>query len=176
MIKNIIIAILNFFGIKQKNEKSLTNDIEISNNLQEEKKYCSTYTKKKLMTNYELNFYYKIKELENEYMIVPQLNLATIIKKEGKFKYQSELYRNIDFAIFSKDYKEILLLIEINDSSHNAKKRKERDLKVKKLCNDIEIQLINFYTDYPNEKNYVINRIKKYLELQKKEESKDITP
>ena len=46
----------------------------------------------------------------------------------------------------------------------NKRKRKNRDLKVKKICNTAKIKLITFYTKYPNEKDYIINRIKKEIE------------
>ena len=115
------------------------------------------------MTNYEYKFYQNIKELEDEYQIVPQLNLAAVTKKINNNRYYSELFRNIDFAIFSKDYQELLLLIEINDQTHNNYNRRDRDMKVKKICNDIGVKLITFYTKYPNEKTYVINRIKSEL-------------
>ncbi|HIS86762.1 MAG TPA: DUF2726 domain-containing protein [Candidatus Caccenecus avistercoris] len=65
--------------------------------------------------------------------------------------------------MFSKEY-ELLLLIELNDASHNQIKRKDRDLKVKKILNDCNIPLLTFYTFYPNEKNYVLNRIIKFLD------------
>lgn len=117
------------------------------------------------MSTYELLFYEKIKDLENEYKIVPQVNLATIVKKINR-GYINELFKNIDFAIFDKDYKNVLLLIEINDSTHNKINRKDRDLKVKKICNDCNIKLITFYTKYPNEKEYVLKRIKEELDQQ----------
>lgn len=53
----------------------------------------------------------------------------------------------------------VLLLIEINDKTHNKVSRKDRDLKVKKICNDVGINIINFYSNYPNEESYVVNRI-----------------
>lgn len=136
-------------------------------NIQENKNEI-IYTKKNFMTNTEKEFYYKIIELENEeYKIIPQLNLATIINKSSKFKYKTELFRNIDFAIFDKNFKNILLLIELNDSTHNKISRKDRDLKVKKICDNANIKLITFYTKYPNKKEYVINRIKNELEQKK---------
>ena len=119
----------------------------------------NTYKIKPLMTNYEYNFYNIIKPLENNFIIVPQLNLASVIKKTNNDKYYSELFRNIDFAIFTKDYQKLLLLIEINDISHNNPNRKERDLKVRNICQNANINLITFYTNKPNEPNYVINRI-----------------
>ena len=121
------------------------------------------YTRKKLMTDYEYKFYNILKELQDNYTIVPQLNLAAVVKKINNNRYYSELFRNIDFAIFTKDYQELLLLIELNDQTHNNYNRKDRDLKVKKICNDIGVKLMTFYTKYPNEKAYVINRIKNEL-------------
>ena len=147
MVERIVNYILKFF-------------LKIFGIYSEDDTKSASYVSRNLMSDYEKSFYLKIKELENEYEIVHQLVLASVIKKISKYKYQNELFRMIDFAIFSKNYDELLLLIEINDSSHNQVKRKERDLKVKKICNDANIRLITFYTKFPNEKNYVINRIK----------------
>ena len=120
------------------------------------------YFRKNIMTASEFAFFKKIQELEAKYIIIPQVNLAAIIDK-AESKYHNELFRNIDFGIFSKEY-ELLLLIELNDASHNQIKRKDRDLKVKKILNDCNIPLLTFYTFYPNEKNYVLNRIIKFLD------------
>lgn len=122
------------------------------------------YSKKQFMTNNEFYFYKIFKEIaiENNLTIQPQVNLASIINKKDA-KYRSELFRNIDFAFFSQDYKELLLLIEINDNTHKQSKRKERDKKVKNICELAKIKLINFYTDKPNEKEYVKNRILKEI-------------
>lgn len=128
-----------------------------------EKKAENKYYKRKYMTECELNFYNKIKELEKEnYKIIPQINLATIIEKD-KRGFQAELFRNIDFGIFDKNFEDILLLIELNDSSHKKSKRKKRDIKVRKICKDANIKIITFYTNFSNEKEYVINRIKKEI-------------
>lgn len=111
------------------------------------------------MTNVEYDFYNKLKELEPKYKVIPQINLAAIINKENNNYYYTDLFRNIDFAIFDSDMKNVLLLIELNDASHNQKKRKSRDYKIKNICKAVDIPLIFFYTKYPNEKNYVINKI-----------------
>lgn len=150
---NVIYKILTFLGLIQQD----TNSINYTKNEE------TIYTRKKLMTDYEYKFYNILKELEDNYTIVPQLNLAAVVKKINNNRYYSELFRNIDFAIFTKDYQELLLLIELNDQSHNNYNRKDRDLKVKKICNDIGVKLMTFYTKYPNEKAYVINRIKNEL-------------
>ena len=117
------------------------------------------------MTDYERYFYNIFVELEQEFMIkvVPQVGLSTIVKKEVNNKYISELFRNIDFAIFDKDYKEVLLLIEINDSTHNTRKRIVRDKKVEKILEDAGIRLIKFYSNYPNKYDYVKPRVRKEI-------------
>lgn len=151
MLKRIIDFILWLFGIKDDEDvEKATTDIK--------------YEKKSIMSDYEIMFYNRMKDLETEYNIVPQLVLSSVVDKKSKQKYRSELYRIIDFAIFSKDYSKLLLLIELNDNTHNQRKRKDRDLKVKKICNSAKIKLITFYTKYPNEKDYIINRIKKEIE------------
>ena len=128
-------------------------------NLEKKEKLVDIYIPKDLMTNCEKEFYNKIKDLESMYKIIPQINLATIIHRESSKRYQNELYRNIDFAIFSHDYSNLLLLIELNDSSHNKKERKRRDKKVNNICYQAGIRLITFYTNCSNEKQYIIKRI-----------------
>lgn len=56
------------------------------------------YEKKELMTQYEQYFYNVIrKRLNHKYIIIPQVNLATIVNKKKK-SYCNELFRNIDFG------------------------------------------------------------------------------
>lgn len=124
------------------------------------------YESKSLLTNYEKYFYDTISnEFSNMYYIMPQVNLASIVNKFKDFptQYQNELYRNIDIGIFDKTSMTPLLLIEINDKTHNNKNRIERDNKVKKICNVANIPLITFYSNYPNKKEYIIKRIKETL-------------
>ena len=125
------------------------------------------YDKNKFMTNYEKYFYDIFVELEKEYYIRihPQVNLATIIKKNSDSGKMLELFKNIDFGIFTRNYEELLLLIEINDKTHNIPKRIKRDKKVKEIVNEAGIKLITFYSNYPNSKEYVKNRIIKELNL-----------
>ena len=57
----------------------------------------------------------------------------------------------------------IIFLTRLNDGTHKLKKRKSRDAKIKKICNAAGIPLLFFYTKYPNEKDYVINRIRNII-------------
>ena len=125
------------------------------------------YQQKEFMTESEQYFYNILKEIEEDYdvKIQPQINLTSIIEKTINHKYANELFRNIDFGIFDKNYSKLLLAIEINDSSHYRTDRIIRDKKVDKILSEANIKLIKFYTDYPNEKLYVINRILNNLDL-----------
>lgn len=126
------------------------------------------YKQKKLMTKNEEYFYniFKCALHEYGYIVQPQVNLASIIEKETPHKYINELFRNIDFAIFDKDYNKLLLLIEINDNLHFlSPERIERDNKVKSILNDANIKLVNFYPKYSTNKIKVINRLLESLDL-----------
>lgn len=125
------------------------------------------YEQKEFISYYEKYFYDILKDIERDYDVIvqPQVNLASVIEKNIKHKYVNELFRNIDFGIFDKNFHKLLLAIEINDSSHLKKDRIIRDLKVEKILNQANIKLIKFYTNMPNEKLYVTNRILTYLDL-----------
>lgn len=153
----IIVAIDYLF----KNSGKLYNNV---NNLNRQ----SIYRSKPLMTACEKSFYLKLLPLESmmNVKIIPQVNLATVIDKISKSPFQNELYRNIDFGIFNGDYK-LLLLIEINDSSHLDVKRQKRDKKVKQICQDAGIKLITFYTRYTNTNDYVLSRVKGFIYQEK---------
>ncbi len=110
----------------------------------------------------------KIRSNENIYREKPlmtnQVNLGTIIEKISSEKFENELFRNIDYGIFTNDFSKVLLLIELNDQTHNQPQRKKRDIKVKEICNKANIPIMTFYTNYPNNQEYVINRILNKIE------------
>lgn len=126
-----------------------------------------SYIPKQFLSNCEYNFLMKFIDLENELHvnIVPQVNLASVIEKKSTSRFNTELFRNIDFGIFSADYSKLLLLIELNDGTHNNYHRKNRDIKVHDICSKAGIKLITFYTKYSNEKEYVKSRIVKELNI-----------
>ena len=147
----LVIAIIGQF-INNKTNRLLNTNSSNRNN---------AYTIKPLMTKYEKYFYDILAELEDELNIKihPQVNLATILNKETNSHYINELFRNIDFGIFTKDYNDLLLLIEINDKTHNTNSRRNRDKKVDEIVKKANIKLIKFYSNYPNKKEYVKQRI-----------------
>ena len=158
VIVGLTIMVICAIIAKETNSKENTSN-ESSNTIS---KNNTAYVRKNFLTNNELSFLNKLKELEieNGLKIVPQVNLATVIKKISDIPYQNELFRNIDYGIFSNNYERLLLLIELNDSSHQNQNRQYRDKKVHEICEMAGIKLITFYTKYSNEKEYVKNRIR----------------
>lgn len=139
-----------------KNEIFIDNSNEI---------FLQEFKSKKLMTDAEKNFYKIVQYFNVDYIIQPQINLASIIKIKDKRKI-SELFKNIDYGIFDKSYN-ILLLIELNDSTHLLKNRIIRDKKIKNICKKANIPLLTFYTRYKYDKDYIINRIENELKKTK---------
>lgn len=130
-----------------------------------QKEQIKKYESKSLLTKNEMYFFNVISENFKDYLIQPQVNLATIIEKHKDYptQYQNELFRNIDIGIFDKKTTACLLLIEINDKSHNQNSRIRRDIKVKEICEDAGLNLITFHTKYENRPEYIVGRIKKEL-------------
>ena len=123
--------------------------------------------KKSLITETERKYLSAIKQLlPQDYYIQPQVNLASIITKNDNSKFYNELYRNIDACIFDKAYKPIVL-IEINDQTHNTSKRKERDKKVQFICEEAGIPIVAFWTSYGVNTEYISQRILKAIEQAK---------
>ena len=152
MLRKILIWLLKLFGLYE--DKS---DTPTPFRMQ------TLYEIKPFMTEYERRIYSILLKLGDDYKIIPQVNMASIIKKKNNDHYYSDLFRNIDFAIFDKDCSNLLMLIEIDDSTHNSYKRRQRDEKVNNICHDVGIKILHFYTSYPNEEGYVLNRILKNL-------------
>lgn len=105
------------------------------------------------------------KHFGKDYDIRPQVPLSSIIEKEKDFEnqYQNELYRVIDIGIFNKETTTPLLLIEINDNTHKRKDRQIRDAKLKNICDQANIKLITFWTEYQNTEEYIFNRVNENL-------------
>ena len=107
------------------------------------------YLKKKFLTKTEKKYYkifndiklFLLKENNFEINIVPQVSLASVVKKHGK--YRNELFRIIDYGIFDKNFN-LLFLIEINDKTHYTADRAERDKKVKNILKQSNIKLLTF--------------------------------
>lgn len=111
-------------------------------------------------TEYE---YFKIFDayFGDKYIILPQINLASIIDKVGE-GFRTELFRNVDFGVFDYNYRPVLL-IEINDNTHFRKDRVERDEKVIEICKKAKIPLICFWTKDGIDNQKIYKTLSKHL-------------
>lgn len=99
--------------------------------------------KTNLLNEQEMRFFNIIrKALPKKYIIVPQVNLQTIIDTDTNTR-NDELYRNIDFAIFYTKQYIPFLMIEVNGEQHYHNEYwKERDKSVKAILNKVQLPLL----------------------------------
>ena len=103
-----------------------------------------------------------LKCLGDEYIVFPQVNLASIVERTDNAKYRNELFRNIDFLITDTRYKP-RLAIEINDQTHNSPDRKKRDERVAQICEEAGLPLLRLWTSYGINENYIREKIHEKL-------------
>lgn len=102
--------------------------------------------------------------LPKGYILHVQSNLATFIQRTDHARYQNELFRNVDFLITDEAYVP-MCVIEINDDTHLQENRKQRDIKVKKICEEAGIPVIIFWTNKGINKKYIQQKIKETLQM-----------
>ncbi len=94
------------------------------------------YERVELLTERENAFYKKLKPIaeKQNLIILSKIRLADLIKVKddisgyNKSGYFSKIKsKHIDFALCKKDNLEVVLLIELDDTTHQQTKRKERD-------------------------------------------------
>ena len=140
-------------------------DVPVKQNTDIPGKSSNYSAKDSIMTDCEKAFFEAIKEIVGvQYTVQPQINLASVIDKESCSKYRNELFRNIDFGVFDRNYS-LVLLIEINDPSHLRQDRSARDSKVREICESAGIPLVTFWTKYGINKVYMRDQLARYLPL-----------
>ena len=115
--------------------------------------------KSSLVTKTEKEYLNCIKAaLPENYLVQAQANLASFIVRTDNARFQNELYRNVDFIITDLSYRP-LVVVEINDQTHLAKDRRERDEKVANICEEAGIPIIKLWTSYGVNQEYIKKRI-----------------
>ncbi|MEK7538445.1 MAG: DUF2726 domain-containing protein [Patescibacteria group bacterium] len=117
------------------------------------------YMKKSyLLTRAEHEFFVILeKAVEGQYYIFPQLALDKIVLLSGKGSLKSG-YRNkidlksVDFVLFDKQNISPILVIELDDPSHEKPERQLRDGFVDRVLNHCGIPILHV-TSTPNEDN-----------------------
>lgn len=98
------------------------------------------YHKTYLLTKHEYAFYHKLRPIADRHnlQILAKVRLADLVDVDGgldrntRFRYLGKISsKHIDFVI--ADDMKVLLLIELDDNSHNSEERIERDKFVEKV-------------------------------------------
>ena len=123
------------------------------------------YIKQNLITPNEMDFFRIFRNiLPNNYIILPQVPLSSVIEKKGN-SYKNELFRTIDFGIFTY-YFNPLLMIEINDKTHLQPERTYRDIKVYNICLNANLPILFLWTQDKKNIEYIINWFRYYRLIQ----------
>lgn len=116
-----------------------------------------------LISKSEQKYYEVIKSSVPEgYCVFPQINLSSFIDRIDDARYRNELFRNVDFLITDSNFGP-MVVIEINDQTHMNYDRKERDEKVRKICEEAGIPIIKFWTSYGVNPEYIKSKIDETL-------------
>lgn len=125
--------------------------------------------KKYFLTQNEQRLFLLLKSLSvlQNYYIFPQLHLSTLlqVKNEakdmmGKFEYINKLF--VDFVIFDKNLNPVVV-IELNDLSHNWSSRRSRDQFVTKALEENNIPLLTLTTRDTYLKDEVEKSLSRYI-------------
>jgi len=116
-----------------------------------------------LMTKAEKNFFDVLeKTVDNRYYIVPQVNLASLVFVSGT-KYFKTFLNKIDrktvyFVLFNRQFTPVVV-IELDDSSHDEISRRRRDDFVDRVMSRVGLKIVHIKTAYtydPEEINRLI--------------------
>lgn len=119
--------------------------------------------RKALISKSEQGFYNAIKSCVPEgYCVFPQINLASFINRTDDARFHNELFRNVDFLVTDANYTP-KFIVEINDQTHLNNDRKERDEKVRKICEEAGIPILKLWTSYGINPEYIKGRIDETL-------------
>lgn len=143
----------------KKQELNINKTKKITN---ENTKTYNTYFYKrgKLLTNNELKFYKILKEITKNYNynIFTQVVLYEIVRNKEIMDFNKIKSKSIDFVVTDENSK-ILVCIELDDNTHNRKKRIERDTFINELFKDLNIKLLRI----PVKEYYNIQEMEKII-------------
>lgn len=109
--------------------------------------------KKSLITDRERVFYDTLmKVVGNEYLVVPQAHFDEFIESTDtgteKFAARGHLERkSVDFLLCDRQSVEPLCAIELDDGTHTAVHRLERDKEEEELLKSVQLPLLRYRTE-----------------------------
>ena len=157
----ILIILIILISISNNNKQNNSSKPITANNLLNENTQISpmsykNYYKPKIYitTLNEMKFYNVLLEIAKEldYILFSQVSLYNIVTMQDNLDYGTHMKyfnkiasKSTDFVLVDKNCR-IKLCIELDDSSHKAKKRIERDKFIDELFKELEIDLLRYPT------------------------------
>lgn len=142
----LALAVISLLYLLLKNKKS-AQDNE-SDKLPEK----FPYIRKNLLTKNEWVFFKKLKDITDKQNlhILSKVRLIDLIDIEDnltnkeKMSYKARIIqKHVDFVLVNPDSFKVYMAIELDDSTHDTSKRKERDEFVNKVCSAAGLPLIH---------------------------------
>lgn len=105
--------------------------------------------KQNYLTPAELSFFSVLKNaVQDKYEIVPQVPLKSIMNVKPSvrdfYRYFNKIDRKVvDFVLFEKIIYKPVLIIELDDSSHNNLDRKDRDYFIDKVAETVKLPILH---------------------------------
>ncbi len=129
----------------------IANSLNIKGGLKEKKlEGWLPYMKKSyLLTRTEHEFFNTLEKIvEGKYYIFPQIVLTDIVQLKGKGSlrggYRSKINKKIvDFVLFDKQNISPVLVIELDDYTHQRPDRKKRDIFLNRVLDHCEIPILH---------------------------------
>jgi len=102
--------------------------------------------------------------VNNRYEIIPQVPLKSIVKVKNNvsnfYTYHNQIDRKVlDFVLFTKVSYKPLLIIELDDASHNYSDRKTRDNFVNIVANIVKIPILHVPAKYSYSSQDLLSKI-----------------
>lgn len=123
--------------------------------LEKNQQVFSAYAKRKyLMTKAELEFFRVLESVvKNQYYIIPQVSISkiamTVARGKDYYMYSNKIDRKtVDFVLFDKQYFSPIMVIELDDISHDNERRKTRDNFVDNVMENIGLKTVHVRTAY----------------------------
>ena len=121
-----------------------------------EEEYIPQYRRKYLLTKHELEFYKELKKVADKLnlSILTKIRMADLVEAinndyRGFAKIKA---KHIDFALCNPENMYVLLLIELDDKSHQRQDRIERDEFVEQVYMETGYKLLRVTSTYNLEK------------------------
>ncbi len=123
------------------------------------------FLRQHIMTAYEEKFFITLCEIFNDKCyVIPQVHLSRLLNHKVKNQnWQGALShidrKSVDFVLLRKADLTVLCAIELDDSSHNLSKRRERDREVERLFASVHLPLVRFKNIDTMTKQEIVDKI-----------------